>query len=398
MDRTRKAMTSITAGHFVLEWYAALLAPLVPLFRERIGFSLAAAAVLGASVPIVAGLTQALFGLLSDRMRRAHTVVALSSVLGAIAISLLPIPRSYAALVVLFMSVSLSLAMFHPQGAAGMSRLHTTTRGRFMSVFNFGGSMGTFFGSMAVIPLAQTLGLQRFWLLALPGIALAALQMSWLASTDEGTRTSGAESGPSRISQSPYFRGYLVLVGNTVMTAILHNGVFIMLPLLFQEMGFVLAKAGTYLAFGSLAGAVGNIIGAELSDRMGRKTANIVEAAGTALSLVMFVLTGATSLFWFSAFGFFTAFTLSSNIVFAHELVANHRGFVTSSIMGLSWGTGGLITALLGGVAGHIGILHVFQLYLSAAAVLVLLAILLPSRRSMANRQPSASDVTEPVA
>ena len=388
MNRVQKALLAIAGGHFLVEWYAALLPPLVPVFRTRLGFSLGAAAALGASLPIVSGLVQTVFGLLSDRMRHANALVVASSILAAVSLALLPFARSFGWLLLIFTAIALSLAMFHPQGAAGTSQLSSTNKGRFMSIFNFGGSMGSFAGSLTAIPLLGLLHLERFWILAVPGIALAFFQVFALP-RQEDSQVAAKSGNGGRMTDSPTFKGYLMLVADSTLTAMIYNGVTILLPLLFQELGFLPGKAGVYLAVGSLVGAVANVIGAELSDHIGRRTINIIGATGVAGALLMFVLTGSTSLFWFPTMTFFACFTLSSNIVFAHELVTNHRGLVSASIMGFSWGVGGLVVVLLGQWAQHTSIISAYHLLLGVAAVLVVLAFLLPTRHAIrAARQP----------
>lgn len=382
MNPLRKALLAISGGHFLVEWYAAFLPILVPVFRTRLGFSLGAAAALGASLPIVSGLVQTVFGLLSDHMRHANALVIASSVLSAISLALLPLARSFGWLLLIFTTIALSLAMFHPQGAAGTSQLSSTNKGRFMSVFNFGGSMGSFVGSLVVIPLLGLLHLERFWILAIPGLALA-LYQAFALPREQSAEGSPANGGGGRMSDSPAFKGYLVLVTNSTLTAIIYNGVTILLPLLFQELGFLPGKAGVYLAVGSLVGAVANVIGAELSDHIGRRIINIIGAMGLASTLVMFILTGSTSILWFPAMTLFASFTLSSNIVFAHELVSNHRGLVSASIMGLSWGVGGLVVVLLGQWAQHTSILSSYHLLIGVAVVLVASAFFLPTRHAI---------------
>ena len=382
MSRIRKALLAISGGHFLVEWYAAFLPPLVPVFRTRLGFSLGAAAALGASLPIVSGLVQTIFGLLSDRMRHANAFVVTSSILAGVSLALLPFARSFGWLLLIFTAIALSLAMFHPQGAAGMSQLFSTNKGRFMSVFNFGGSMGSFVGSLTVIPLFGLLHLERFWILAIPGIALAFFQVFALPRQESPTITIRNGNG-GRMTDSPAFKGYLMLVANSTLSAMIYNGVTILLPLLFQTLGFQPGKAGVYLAVGSLVGAVANVIGAELSDHIGRRAINIIGATGVAVTLLMFVLTGSTSIVWFPAMCFFSCFTLSSNIVFAHELVTNHRGLVSASIMGLSWGIGGSVVIILGQWAQHTSITSAYHLLLGVAAALVVLAFLLPTRHAL---------------
>ncbi|MCX6085282.1 MAG: MFS transporter [Caldiserica bacterium] len=382
MNHVRKALLAIAGGHFLVEWYAAFLPPLVPIFRTRLGFSLGAAAALGASLPIVSGLVQTVFGLLSDHMRHANALVVASSIFAAVSLALLPFARSFGWLLLIFTAIALSLAMFHPQGAAVTSQLSLTNKGRFMSVFNFGGSMGSFVGSLVVFPLSGLLHLERFWILAIPGIALGFFQALALPRQEDPERAT-RNGNVGRMNDSPAFKGYLMLVANAMLTATILNGVTILLPLLFQELGFQPGKAGIYLAVGSLVGAIANVIGAELSDHVGRRTVNLIGATGVAVTLLMFVLTGSTSIIWFPAMSFFSCFTLSSNIVFAHELVTNHRGLVSASIMGLSWGVGGVVVIILGQWAQYTSITSAYHLLIGVAAVLVVFAFLLPTRHAI---------------
>ena len=382
MSHARKALTAIAGGHFLVEWYAAFLPLLVPVFRARLGFSLAAAAALGASLPIVSGLVQMVFGLVSDHIPRANALVVGSSLLAALAIAALPFAGTFPLLLLIFAAVALALAMFHPQGAAATSRLSDNNRGRFMSVFNFGGSIGSSVGSLTVIPLLYLLQLERFWILALPGILFAAFQRSALPHSQPEPETPGEPNG-TRLSASPAFRGYLMLVLSATLNAIVHNGVTILLPLLFQERGFDPGKAGVYLAVGSLAGAFSNVVGAELSDRVGRRTVNVVGAAGMVLTLALFVLSGSSSFLWYVTLCLFSTCTLSSNIVFGHELVTGHRGFVSASIMGFSWGFGGVVVAILGRWAESTSIVSAYHLLLGVAAILVVTSLMLPTRSAI---------------
>lgn len=382
MKRTRVALPAIAGGHFLVEWYTAFFSPLVPIFRSRLGFSLAAAAALGASLPIIAGLVQTIFGLLSDRLGRASTLIAASSVLAAISLALLPLVHTFPTLLALYAAAALSSAMFHPQAASSTSRLSATNSGRLMSVFNVGGSMGTFVGSLTVIPLFNLLHLERFWILAVPGLLLAAFQ-SFALPREDDPKQEVRQNGEGRIADTPHFRGYLVLLGVAMLTAVVWNGASVLLPLLFQERGFDPGRAGTFLAVASLAGTIANMIGAELSDHIGRKGTNLIGAIGMAVSMLVFVLTRSGSLVGFAAVGFFCSFTLSSNIVFAHELVTNHRGLVSSSIMGLSWGIGGLVVVLLGQWAQHTSIASAYRLLIAAAVLPAGLTFFLPSRHAL---------------
>src|SRR5450756_2446627 len=80
---------------------------------------------------------------------------------------------------------------------------------------------------------------------------------------------------------------------------------------------------------------------------------------------------------------FVTSSCAKTMLVFAHELVTNHRGLVSASIMGLSWGIGGIVVIILGQWAQHTSITSAYHLLLGVAAVLVVLAFLLPTRHAL---------------
>lgn len=382
MSSPRKALTAIAGSHLIVECYAALLIPLVPVFRTRLGFSLGVATALGASLSIVSGIVSMFFGILSDRIGRPNVFICLSSLLGAAAIALIAVPRQFGGLLVIFAAIALASAMFHPPGAADTSLLSSTNRGRFMSIFNVGGSIGTFLGSLIAVPLYQLVGLRNFWLLALPVLLFALFQRRALPkAVSHGMVQEQEDCGP--LYRDPHLIPYLTLVADGILTATVSSGITVLLPLLFQELRFDPRKAGVYLGVFSLAGAVANLIGAELSDHLGRKFANVIGAAGVAVSMLLFVLTGCTSIVWSTAVGFFCSFTLSSNVVFAHELITGHHGFVASSIMGVTWGVGGLLVVLLGHVAQRTGLLPVFHVLFIVTTLTMILALLLPSSRSL---------------
>src|SRR2546422_4191832 len=66
----RKLLLAATAAHFVNDFYVAFLAPLLPLVVAKFNLSLALAGLLATVLTTSAAMTQPLFGLMADRLKR----------------------------------------------------------------------------------------------------------------------------------------------------------------------------------------------------------------------------------------------------------------------------------------------------------------------------------------
>jgi FSR family fosmidomycin resistance protein-like MFS transporter len=70
-----RAIMLLSAGHFMNDGYPGFLAPLLPLLMQKIGFSLTLAGTLISIQAVANSLTQPVFGLISDRLRRPWLVI-----------------------------------------------------------------------------------------------------------------------------------------------------------------------------------------------------------------------------------------------------------------------------------------------------------------------------------
>src|SRR5256885_7453768 len=66
----RRLLLATTAAHFLNDFYVAFLAPLLPLVVAKFNLSLALAGLLATVLTTSAAMTQPLFGIMADRMKR----------------------------------------------------------------------------------------------------------------------------------------------------------------------------------------------------------------------------------------------------------------------------------------------------------------------------------------
>src|SRR2546427_8861931 len=66
----RRLVLAATAAHFLNDFYVAFLAPLLPLVVAKFNLSLALAGLLATVLATSAAVTQPLFGIMADRLKR----------------------------------------------------------------------------------------------------------------------------------------------------------------------------------------------------------------------------------------------------------------------------------------------------------------------------------------
>ena len=136
----RRPLLPLSVGHFCVDSYAGMLAPMVPLLQERLGLSLAATATIGA-VMAFSNLSQPLFGLLGDRLRRRNLVPA-GVLLAALCMPLMGVTTSFALTIAVIAAGGLGVAAFHPQSFVIAADLSGARRAFGIALFVFAGTIG----------------------------------------------------------------------------------------------------------------------------------------------------------------------------------------------------------------------------------------------------------------
>jgi FSR family fosmidomycin resistance protein-like MFS transporter len=134
-----------------------------------------------------------------------------------------------------------------------------------------------------------------------------------------------------------------------------------------------------------VAGSIGGLTGGPFADRFGPRR---VIAASLVISVPLLaaalVVPGPASLVLLTAGGFFLGSTLPVNITYAHAIAPVAPGTVSSLMLGVAWGVGGLAVPLVGMAGDTVGLQPALLVLAGLPAVAALLTMRLPERASHA--------------
>jgi FSR family fosmidomycin resistance protein-like MFS transporter len=162
-------------------------------------------------------------------------------------------------------------------------------------------------------------------------------------------------------------------VGQSFMTFI---------PVLFAKEGYSLVSIGTLVSLFTVAGAVSGLIGGHLSDKIGYKPIFYAAFGLMTPSLYLLLYLSGTWIY-FGAFwaGFFAMATLPLGVAMAQELAPRGPSMVSSLMMGLAFGTGGMMTPVTGMLADLFSIRTVLSVLAIVPCLTIGLIFLLPEKK-----------------
>jgi MFS transporter, FSR family, fosmidomycin resistance protein len=370
----------MSATHGVNDIFMNIYAPLLPLFIPRLGLSLAAAGGFAALINIAGSIGQMVFGPLADRWR--PKVLAIIGPLVAVsAMSLTALVSSSAMLAVVLTIGSLGSAAFHPTAAAIVNRVGGARRGMSMSVHVTGGQIGNAIAPILFAPFVQHFGLSWTPILAVPAlIALASiLRLVPDVRLAHGNEPSGF--GALRPYAVPLSLLWMAVVVRTVVAL----GFSTFLPVMMTDRGMSVTEAGFAVGAYLVAGSVGGFAGGPCADRFGpRRVMGWSLLATVPLMALAMIAPGPLALVALSIGGFFLGSTLPVNITYAHAIAPVATGTVSSLMLGVAWGVGGLAVPLVGVVGDRVGLWPAMIILALLPAVAAVLTFQLPEEPSHA--------------
>jgi FSR family fosmidomycin resistance protein-like MFS transporter len=155
------------------------------------------------------------------------------------------------------------------------------------------------------------------------------------------------------------------------------------LPIYYSREGYSLLSVGTIVSIFTVAGAISGLAAGHFSDRFGFKPVFYVSHGFATPSLYLLLLLPGDWAY-VSAFlaGFFVMASLPLGVTMAQEIAPKGKSMVSSLMMGLAWGIGGMMTPIAGKMADLFSIRPVLAV-LAAVPILTLgLIALLPERKA----------------
>jgi MFS transporter, FSR family, fosmidomycin resistance protein len=359
----------MASAHMMVDGYANIYAPLLPLLIPRLGLSLAAAGTLTMVFQIAASVAQVGFGHLADSWR-PRVLITVGPIVAVTLLSLIGLARTPAQLALILFAGGLGCAAFHPPGAALAHRLGGDRPGLAMSVYITGGTLGFSLGPLLFAPFAQRFGIEWTPLLAIPGLLVVGF---FLRRVPPIPRHPSSHGGLRALR--PYAKPLGLLYAIVVLRTFAALGFATFVPVMLTRRGLSIGQAGAAVALYLFASGIGGFFGGPAADRFGPRT--VIALSLVAACPFLFVaplLTGGPFVVVLAIGGLFLQSTLPVNVTFGQSLAPVSAATVSSLMMGFAWGTGGLSVPAVGFVADRVGIertligLSVFPLFAAACA------------------------------
>jgi MFS transporter, FSR family, fosmidomycin resistance protein len=366
----RPRLWLMTFGHAVIDSNPAVLFALLPLTMGHLHIDFVRAGALGTILLVTSSVTQPLFGLLQDRRPSLPTASVGLLVAGA-AMAATGFATTYAQMVGLMLTAGLGIAAFHPQSVAQAGRASEGRREWGIAVFFTGGSTGTAIMSLAVAPLAVSLGMHATLVAVPPAVVAAAMfGLSVRRGAPEEARPDASAAAAASMRAVAFPLGMLLAV-SILRSAVLIAYLTFLPTLVVQRTGNLTLGAVALAAF-LFAGSAGALLGGAAARAVGSRRVVVVSlAAGMIALLPVPWLPPALLIPWVVVAGVLLFASEAQVTALAQRLLPGFVGVASSLMMGIGLGLGNTGALVTGAIADRRGI----QTGLTAATLLMAPAI-----------------------
>jgi FSR family fosmidomycin resistance protein-like MFS transporter len=293
---------------------------------------------------------------------------------------------SYWLLVPLLMLCGTGSAIFHPSAAAMVSRLSGDRKEWGMSLFVTAGNWGHSIAPLLVVPVATYLGLKTLPVLIFPAVFVALLLFRRLPEPD---------AAPVQLTNFPHgreirsrLRPLFLHLAISILRSLMISGFGTFVPLYMRSHGHTFFLSGATTTVFLSIGSIGALVSGKLAARGDRRRIimfSLVAATPLLLSFVHF--SGPLALLALAASGMLLYFSFPLNIVMAQELFPARASTIAALMIGLSWGTAGLMMTPFGFFAEKVGLQNALLVLASAGIVAASVASFLPEDNARLRRE-----------
>ena len=380
MNDQDRSIIAISSSHGIMHAYLVLLPAMIPILGGELG-DIATIGMLASLVTLFYGWFSLPVGFIADRVSKKLLITGSMVLCGgaSILIGLSPnIPVTAIALILLGIGASL----YHPCGYAHMSLASDEMRGRYMGFQGLGGDMGMAISFLTSSLLGARFGWRMTFIIwGVIGLIMAAIDLIVIRDIAYEV-PEGGHPGPvatiKKMFGSTDRTKLIITLGVVVLSGMLWTGVssFIMVYLN-EEKVMPLVLAGGLSTLKYTVGAFAQIVGGEMSDRIGRKKLLLFGYAGFAISLLALIYSPnivSVMVILVILLGFTFFLTQSPMNALLGDIASKDTVGVTYGVnFTLKYGIGFFTPAIGGWLAVNYGLNSVFYFFagLSAVAFLV---------------------------
>ncbi len=346
-----KVIIALALVHFIGDFYSSFVSPLLPVFVEKFSLTLTQVGMITGISRFLAFIIQPSVGYIADHYRTRIFILG-GPLLSIVFIPLVGIAPFYSVLILFISLGSIGSSMFHPTSAGMISTYSGRHLGFSMSIFNMGGTLAFGVGPIFITYFVRFYGLGASPFTMIIGLAVMALLFWMMPLPGGGELENLGFIGSIKEAIGTVWKSILIIWMVMVLRSFAGQSFMTFLPVLYAKEGYSLVSIGTIVSLFTIAGAISGLLAGHFSDRIGYKPI-FYAAHGLATPSLYLLLFLPGNWIYFSAFwaGFFVLATLPLGVALAQELAPRGRSMVSSLMMGLAFGTGGMMTPLTGKLA-----------------------------------------------
>jgi FSR family fosmidomycin resistance protein-like MFS transporter len=346
-----KVIFALALVHFIGDFYYSFVNPLLPAFVDKYSLTLTQVGLIAAISRLLAFIIQPWVGYFADRFRTRFFVLG-GPLFAVIFISLVGIAPNFLILLLFISFGAIGTSMFHPPSAGMVSTYSGKHSGFSMSIFNMGGTFAFGVGPLFITYFVSNYGLGVSPFTMLFGLVVIAILFKITPLPRQEPLGDLGLLDTLKEVLGTVWKSIVLIWVIMVLRAFTSDSFMTYMPVLYAKEGYSLVSIGSLISIMTVAGAISGLMAGHLSDRFGYKPIfHIAHTLATPSLYLLLYLPG--NWVFFSAFwvGFFSMATLPLGLAMALELAPKGKSMIASLMMGLAWGTGGMIIPLVGKLA-----------------------------------------------
>lgn len=351
-----KVILALTLIHFTGDFYSSFTTPLLPVFVEKLGLTLAQVGILMGSIRLLAFIVQPVVGYLADQYE-TRVFVMIGLFLSIIFIPLSGLAPNFYLLLFFLCLGSIGSSMFHPS-TTGMVPLYSGNRTGFcLSIYNTGGTFAFSVGPVFITWYVARFGIEQMPYTIALGLIFAVVCLTHLpVPVSENLRHLGF-IGSLKETLGKVWKSIALIWIVMVLRAVAGQTYITFMPIFLADNGHALVTVGFIVTVFILAGTVSGLAAGYAADRFGFKKLFIIAHLFMTPTLLLYLYLPGN---WVFAGAFLAGFsvlaTLPLGVVMAQKLAPKGRSMVSSLMMGFAYGLGGAVSPFMGKMADIYGL------------------------------------------
>jgi FSR family fosmidomycin resistance protein-like MFS transporter len=365
-------LLAISFSHLLNDTMQSLIPSTYPLLKKSLHLDFGQLGLVTFCFQLTASLLQPFVGMYTDRRPQPYSLAAGMCFSGT-GLALLSQADSFPLVLIAVALVGVGSSIFHPEASRLAYLASGGRRGLAQSIFQLGGNAGASLGPLLAAQIIAPYGQSRiiwFCLAALLAIIILLRTGTWYRRNIDRRTSPSRQPAPASEISAPRVSRYRVAAALVILLILIFSKYFYMASMSSYYTFFLIDKfhvsvqtSQMFLFLFLFSVAAGTLIGGPVGDRIGRKYVIWASILGVAPFTLLLPY---ANLFWTGvlsvAIGVILSSAFSAILVYAQELVPGKVGLIAGLFFGLAFGMGGIGAAVLGRLADHTSIRHVFRL------------------------------------